>query len=83
MELLIPFRTVIQVVAVVAKELVALFQCLGSLHAENAAEAGVSKVRKFSVRQERVVNFVGETGAVVFEVPVFERNVQDLFLLLV
>ena len=79
----VPLRTVVQIVAVIAEEFVALLESLGRLHAQNPPESGVGEIRELCVGRERVVNFVSKTGAVLPEVSVLERNVQNLFLLLV
>ena len=83
MEGRVPFGTVVQIVAVIAKEFVAFLQSLGRLHAQDPSEPGMSEVRESGVGEERVVDFVSESGAIVAEIPKLQGNVQYLLLFLV
>ena len=83
MQSFVPFRAVFQIVAVVAEQLIAFLQPLRRLDAQDPTESGVGEIREPRVRNERVVDFVSESGAVVLPISVLQRNVQNLLLLLV
>ena len=65
MRLFVPRGAVAQVVAVVAEHLLFLAEVPGGSDGQDAAEAGVGEVAEPGVGEERVVDLVGEGGAVV------------------
>ena len=67
--LLIPIRTVVEVVSVVNKDLLAHLDVVGGDHAGNDAESRVVEGAELGVGHERVVGLVGQGGRVVGLIP--------------
>ena len=57
-QLLVPSRTVVQTVAVIAKDLSSGLDGFDAFHAQNAAESRMRKVGKSGVGKERMIHFM-------------------------
>ena len=67
--LLVPVRTVIEVVSIVNKNLFACLNVMGGRHTGDDTKAWVIEGAELSIGHERVVGLVGKAGAVVGLIP--------------
>ena len=82
-QIFVPHWAVFQVVTVIAEELGVLRDGLERPDAENPAKTWVRKIAEATVWEEGMIDLVSQGGAILAQVPLLWRNVQNLLLLLV